>query len=249
MVPAWNCGHYLEQILRSVLEQDQGPDLMQLEVVDDSSDDDPEAVVARFEGRVEYFRQPKNVGVVRNLNTCLERSRGELVHLLHGDDAVVDGFYRKLGEPFDRHTELGAAFCRYMAMDSAGRRTTISPLEADRDGILDKWLEKIAVASVYSRRQSSCAEASTRTSAGSTYGWSRAARTGRCGRGSRRAIWSGTSSNRLRCTESTPPRTPQPTGAMVETSAASGVPSPSTERALRSRRRMSSRDELLRTPH
>ncbi len=97
MIPTYNCARYLEAALRSVLAQDPGPEAMQIEVVDDhSTADDPEEMVARLGGgRVAFHRQPENVGVVGNLNTCLQRSRGELVHLLHGDDFVLDGFYRR----------------------------------------------------------------------------------------------------------------------------------------------------------
>src|SRR5215211_1793383 len=89
MIPTYECAGYLRQTLRSVLAQDPGPEVMQIEVVDDASTDDPAAVVAELGGgRVDFFRQPRNVGHVENFNTCLRRAQGRLVHLLHGDDAV-----------------------------------------------------------------------------------------------------------------------------------------------------------------
>jgi hypothetical protein len=33
------------------------------------------------------------VGHIKNFETCLQRAQGSLVHLLHGDDYVLDGFY------------------------------------------------------------------------------------------------------------------------------------------------------------
>jgi hypothetical protein len=93
---------------------------------------------------VAFYRQPRNLGVVGNLNTCLKRTRGELVHLLHGDDAVRPRFYATLEAAFD-HAEVGAAFCRFIAMDEAGRWTTLAPLEAGADGIIDDWFDRIAV--------------------------------------------------------------------------------------------------------
>jgi len=115
MIPTYNCAGYLEATLRSVLAQDPGPEAMQMEVVDDhSTADDPEEVVTRLGGgRVGFHRQPVNVGVVANLNTCLQRSRGEIVHLLHGDDFVLEGFYRTLGDRLREHPEAGAAYCRH----------------------------------------------------------------------------------------------------------------------------------------
>lgn len=146
MIPAYNCAPYLRETLESVLAQDPGPERMQVEVVDDCSSDDPKAVVDEVgKGRVEYYRQPQNVGTARTFNTCVERSRGRLVHILHGDDAVREGFYRTLEQPFDTHPEIGAAFCRYISMDAQGNWETIGELEPGGRGILDGWLERIAL--------------------------------------------------------------------------------------------------------
>lgn len=138
MLPTYNCARYLEAALRSVLAQDPGPEAMQIEVVDDhSTADDPEDVVARLgRGRVDFHRQPENVGVVGNLNTCLQRSRGELVHLLHGDDLVLEGFYRTLDERLLEHPDAGAAYCRHLYVDEHGRRLDVAPLEPASSGIL-----------------------------------------------------------------------------------------------------------------
>src|ERR1700758_2683106 len=73
MIPTYNCANYLRETLQSVLAQDPGPDVMQIEVVDDcSTKDDPEGVVREIgQGRVQFYRQPKNGGVTRNFNTCI----------------------------------------------------------------------------------------------------------------------------------------------------------------------------------
>jgi glycosyltransferase involved in cell wall biosynthesis len=147
MIPTYNCAEYLRETLASVLAQDLGSDLMQIEVVDDcSTKDDPEAVVKELGlGRVGFYRQPHNVGHTKNFQTCLERSRGKLVHLLHGDDCVRNGFYRKLQRAFEENPEIGAAFCRHIHMDQRGHWQEIFPLEQSESGVLKNWLERIAV--------------------------------------------------------------------------------------------------------
>jgi glycosyltransferase involved in cell wall biosynthesis len=147
MIPTYNCAGYLRETLAGVLAQDPGEALMQIEVVDDcSTRDDPEAVVAQLGcGRVGFYRQPHNVGHVANFNTCLQRARGELVHLLHGDDGVRDGFYRTMQRAFDENPRIGNAFCRHIIMDEYGHWQTISPLERLESGPLSNWLEEIAV--------------------------------------------------------------------------------------------------------
>ncbi len=147
MIPTYNCADYLRETLASVLKQAPGPEIMQIEVIDDcSTQEDPAAVVAALgQGRVGFYRQPQNVGSVRNFQTCLERSRGQLIHLLHGDDCVRSGFYQTLQRAFATHPEIGAAFCRHVMIDAQGHWQYPSPLEQSQSGILDHWLERIGV--------------------------------------------------------------------------------------------------------
>ena len=147
MIPTYNCANYLRETLLSVLAQDPGSDMMQIEVVDDrSTEDDPAAVVEELgSDRVGFYQQPNNVGHIRNFETCLQRSRGKLIHLLHGDDCVRDGFYRQLQRGFDQNPSIGAAFCRHMFMDEQGHWSYISDLEQLESGILSNWLEQIVL--------------------------------------------------------------------------------------------------------
>jgi glycosyltransferase involved in cell wall biosynthesis len=147
MIPTYNCANYLAKTLRSVLAQDPSPELMQIEVVDDySTEDDPAAVVSQLgHGRVGFYRQPENVGHTKNFETCLKRSRGKLIHLLHGDDYVRTGFYQKMEAAFEQNPDIGAAFCRQIFMDEYGHWQDISPLEQMHSGILTNWLERLAL--------------------------------------------------------------------------------------------------------
>ncbi|WP_414584592.1 glycosyltransferase family 2 protein [Scytonema sp. PCC 10023] len=147
MIPTYNCANYLRETLASVLAQDPGPEVMQIEVVDDhSTKDDPAAVVEELgRGRVSFYQQPENVGYIRNFETCLQRSRGKLIHLLHGDDCVRESFYRKMQQLFDQHSEIGAAFCRHIFMDEHSHWQGISQLEEPKSGILSNYLERIVV--------------------------------------------------------------------------------------------------------
>ena len=81
MIPTYNCANYLRETLTSVLAQDPGAEIMQIEVIDDcSTKDDPQAVVEELgKGRVIFYRQPQNVGHTKNFETCLTRSRGKLI--------------------------------------------------------------------------------------------------------------------------------------------------------------------------
>ncbi len=146
MIPSYNCSDYLRKTLLSVLAQDPGPGEMQIEVIDDhSTDADVEALVAEIgNGRVTYFRQESNVGSLRNFETCLNRSIGEWVHILHGDDLVIPGFYDEVERLFDLYPDAGAAFTGYFHIND--RDELLYPNEplASGPGPIDNWFTIIA---------------------------------------------------------------------------------------------------------
>ncbi len=146
MIPAYNCSHLLPQTLESVLMQDPGEELMQIEVVDDASTDaNVEQIVKEIgKGRVRYFRQPQNVGSLKNFETCINNAHGHWVHLLHGDDRVRMGYYQTIGSLFQKHPQAGAAFCRYTAIDINGNTLWSHPIEMQQEGLLHNWLLQIA---------------------------------------------------------------------------------------------------------
>src|SRR6186713_1387549 len=88
MIPTYNCISYLADTLESILVQYAGADNMQVEVVDDCSNDgDVQQLVNRVgKGIISFYRQPENRGSLRNFETCINRAKGHYVHLLHGDD-------------------------------------------------------------------------------------------------------------------------------------------------------------------
>ena len=147
MIPTYNCAEYLRYTLATVLAQDPGIDKMQIVVVDNNStEDNPAAVVEELgAGRVEFYRQPSNVGIMNNFQTCFELSRGKLIHLLCSDDCVREGFYEKMAQPFEEHPEVGAAFCRSILIDKHNQWQGLSDFEMPSSGILPKtWLHRIA---------------------------------------------------------------------------------------------------------
>ncbi len=146
MIPTYHCAGYLRGTLQSVLAQAPSVEQMQIMVVDDgSTEDDPQAVVLELgQGRVEFYQHPQNVGYIQNFASCLQRSRGHLIHLLHGDDAVLPGFYAKMQQLFEQHPEIGAGFCRQVLMDDHGHWKYFSIVEQRHSGVLANWLARVS---------------------------------------------------------------------------------------------------------
>jgi len=130
MIPAYNPGlDYLSVALRSVLEQDPGPERMQIEVVDDCSNRaDVASMVKDVAGeRVSYFRNQDNLGLAGCWNACIARARGVWVHILHQDDYILPGFYIRLGNAAQSRPEVAMIATRSFGVDKDGVIESITP--------------------------------------------------------------------------------------------------------------------------
>jgi glycosyltransferase involved in cell wall biosynthesis len=148
MIPVYNCINFLQETLESVLQQDAGLDLMQIEVVDDgSTDGDVEKLVNDIgKGRIGYFRQKENVGSLRNFETCINRSKGKYVHILHGDDRIEYGFYNEIERLFNENPDAGAAFTNYNYINGQSIKLPNKNKNIQEySGIIPDFLYKIAL--------------------------------------------------------------------------------------------------------
>jgi hypothetical protein len=138
MIPCFNSASLLARTLESVLVQDPGPDVMQIEVVDDASTlDDPGEVVERLgEGRVGYFRQPRNLGASGNFTACVRRSAGEWVHVLHSDDMVMPDYYERYRKQIEACPAARMVTAQTITVDALDRYLGVTqPVETD-DGYM-----------------------------------------------------------------------------------------------------------------
>ena len=144
MIPTYNSGHYLRQTLESVLHADRGIDRMHIEVVDGgSTTDDPQAVVDEIgRGRVFFHRLSVNQGPALTLNTCIARSRGVWVHILHGDDCVLPGFYEAYERVIQSNPAALTVVGQVIIIDEHGRWKDIQgPTPALGSDVLEDFAE------------------------------------------------------------------------------------------------------------
>ncbi len=147
VIPTFNCAEYLVKTLQSVLVQVPEEASMEILVVDDfSTKDDPKAVVEKYgQGRVQFFRQPKNVGKSKNYAVGLQMTKGHFIHMLHGDDTVNDGFYAKMEQLFQQNPETSVALCRCNYMDKDDQVLNQTGILKQEDGVLENFIDTIAV--------------------------------------------------------------------------------------------------------
>jgi glycosyltransferase involved in cell wall biosynthesis len=128
MIPTCDRTRYLAQTLNSVLAAGIGPQEMQIEVVDDcSTQNDPEPIIkAVCPERITFYRQSHRVGMAVNWNTCIERARGQLVHILNDDDYVEPTFYSQFESAFEQSPNCAAIFSRVFFVDEEDELVGIS---------------------------------------------------------------------------------------------------------------------------
>ena len=150
MITLYRRLHNLERVVGSVLQQ-AAPD-MQIEVVNDGADPATRRELGerlrKLAGdRVQLHCHPVNLGHPHVFNLCIERARGEWVHILHDDDWVEPGFYAALRSGIGEAPEVGAAFCQHAIVMQRPESPAVwrSWVERETPGIVADWLARIAV--------------------------------------------------------------------------------------------------------
>jgi glycosyltransferase involved in cell wall biosynthesis len=146
MLPAYRPNILLRDALLSVRASlDLARIDAQIEVVDDASPDvDVEALVSGWGVRgVEVHRRSANGGLGNCWNTCIDRSRGQLIHMLHQDDLVKPDFYESMARVAAANQRAGMIFCQTELLETSGPR--LDALEQLAEGILEgDWLGRIS---------------------------------------------------------------------------------------------------------
>jgi len=148
IVPAYK-PDYLEQCLRSVMDQDPGAETMEILVLDDASPHTLEPIVRKVGGdRIRYSRNVKNLGTYGTENAGVAMSRGLWTYILNDDDFVSPGFFKTLqNELANQPANVGAACCLYVNVNPSNEVIwRPQPLQPTA-GVLDRmaWLNTICV--------------------------------------------------------------------------------------------------------
>jgi glycosyltransferase involved in cell wall biosynthesis len=126
VTPSFNSARFLEETIRSVLEQDY-PDVEYL-VMDGGSGDGTLKILERYRGRLEYISEPDR-GQADAVNRGFGLTRGAIFAFLNADDAYLPGAVSSAVRAFDDHPEAAVVYgdAWYVAQD--GSRIAPYPVE------------------------------------------------------------------------------------------------------------------------
>ena len=116
IMPVWNRAATVGAAIETVLAQSYQE--WELLVIDDGSQDDTRAAVARYsrDPRVRYFFQ-EHAGCCRARNRGLAESRGEVVAYLDSDNTLEPGYLAAVSAAFAAHPERDAAYFGQLVFD------------------------------------------------------------------------------------------------------------------------------------
>ncbi|MBI1335754.1 MAG: glycosyltransferase [Phycisphaera sp.] len=120
LMPVYNAGRYLEEAVRSVLDQTWQD--FELLVIDDGSTDGSGVVLDHFaqrDSRVRVVHQ-SNAGIVNTLNRGLAEARGELLARMDADDIAMPERLADQVAYLDQHPECVVVGGRILLIDPDG---------------------------------------------------------------------------------------------------------------------------------
>ena len=134
IIPNYNHARFLEQRIRSVLDQTFAD--IEVILMDDASTDNSRDVISRFstEPRVRVLLNDTNSGCVfKQWNKGFREAKGEYVWIAESDDYADPTFLETLVPKLDGNSSVGVAYCQSMVVDENGAQQFV--VEQRRDHI------------------------------------------------------------------------------------------------------------------
>ncbi len=98
IIPSYNQGRFIEETLRSVLDQDYPA--LELLVMDGGSTDESVEIIRRYESRIAFWASEPDRGQSHAINKGLAKITGDVWAYLNSDDLLRPGSLARVGELF-----------------------------------------------------------------------------------------------------------------------------------------------------
>ena len=148
LIPTYRRPELLKRAISSALAQTYPH--IQIQVCDNASQDETEAVVRKFmkqDARVQYHCHPQNIGMIGNYQWGLSQIKTPYFSFLSDDDILCPWFYEEVLRGFQNHPECGFSAGSAIIMSEKGKAIRV-PLDLwKKEGFLtapDALLEMIA---------------------------------------------------------------------------------------------------------
>ena len=130
VMPTRNHARWIEQAVRSVLEQELSSGRVELIVFDAMSDDGTPEILGRYQGRLTW-RRAADRGQVDAINRGLSEARGDIVAWLNSDDLYLPDAFRRVQAAFAADPALDFVYGDVLEVNEDGRIMTPNPFTED----------------------------------------------------------------------------------------------------------------------
>ena len=134
VTPSYNQGPFLEQTIRSVLDQNY-PNLEYV-VVDGGSTDESVAIIRKYADRLAWWVSEKDKGQTDALNKGVARCTGEVFGFINSDDLLMPRSLERVAKEFRAGHDWVVGWSTYLDADGGDQPYTCRPVARPCDWFL-----------------------------------------------------------------------------------------------------------------
>lgn len=118
VTPSFNQGEFLEETIRSVLEQ--GYPNLEYFIIDGGSDDNSVDIIRRYEDHLTYWVSEPDQGQTEAINKGFSRATGEIMAWLNSDDTYLPGALARIAAFYQAFPQVGLVYGDALNIDAEG---------------------------------------------------------------------------------------------------------------------------------